>query len=100
MAGSDVTQANVIDQHEQGHRRHGGGVADMTNWTNGHNEPMTIYPLCSAFVQVKGNTFVPALNRRPGVFDCFGPGKPVNAGVPSHRWTEVVLRATSHPASI
>ncbi len=82
-AGSDVTQANVIADINKVTDDTGGGVADVTNWTTGHNESMTVYPLCSAFVQVKGNTFVPALNPAPGVFDCFGPGKPVSGGVPS-----------------
>ena len=82
-AGSEVNQANVIADINKVTDDTGGGVADVTNWTTGHNESVTVYPLCSAFVQVKGNTFVPALNPAPGVFDCFGPGKPVSGGVPS-----------------
>ncbi len=82
-AGNDVTQANVIAQINKITSDTGGGVADVTNWKTAHNESITTYPLCSAFVQVKGNGFVPALNPAPGVFDCFGNGKPVNGGVPS-----------------
>ncbi len=82
-AGTDVTQANVIAQMNKIDDSPAEGVADVTNWRTGHNEADTIYPLCSAFVQVKGNTFVPALNPSPGVFDCFGPGKAVNGGMPS-----------------
>jgi branched-chain amino acid transport system substrate-binding protein len=82
-AGTNVTQASVIAQMNQINDDTGEGVADVTNWNTGHNEAETVYPLCSAFVQVKGDTFVPALNPAPGVFDCFGPGKAVNGGVPS-----------------
>jgi branched-chain amino acid transport system substrate-binding protein len=83
LAGNNVTQANVINKMNTITTDTGGGVADVTNWTTAHNEAVTTYPLCSAFVQVKGNAFVPALNSPPHVFDCFGPGKPVNTAVAS-----------------
>jgi len=82
-AGNDVTQANVIADINKITVDTGGGVADVTNWKTAHNESITTYPLCSAFVLVKGNSFDPALNPSPGVFDCFGNGNPVNGGVPS-----------------
>ena len=83
MAGSNVTQGNVITQMNTLSNFTAGGVSDVTDWTNGHDESITTYPLCSAFVQAKGHTFVPALNASPQVFDCFGPGKPVNSGATS-----------------
>ena len=82
-AGSDVTQGSVISAINKISSFNAGGLTDVTNWTTGHNESITTYPLCSAFVQVKGDTFVPALNSPPRVFDCFGTGKPLSAGVSS-----------------
>lgn len=95
MAGNDVTQANVIRQINTLTGYTAGGVFDITNWTTAHNNAVTGYPLCSAFVQAKGSTFVPALNHAPQVFDCFGTGKPLSAGVPSPQ-----VYGTGSPADI
>jgi len=71
LAGNNVSQANVINQMNTITGFTAGGVSSVTNWTNAHDDRIITYPLCSAFVQAKGNTFVPALNQAPQVFDCF-----------------------------
>ncbi len=71
LAGNNVTQANVINQMNTVTGFTAGGVSSVTNWTDAHSK--STFPSCSAFVQAKGQTFVPALNKAPQVFVCFGP---------------------------
>jgi branched-chain amino acid transport system substrate-binding protein len=74
MAGNNVTQKNVVNQINTLTGWTAGGVFDITNWPTAHNNDIVTYPLCSAFVQAKGNTFVPALNKPPTVFNCYPKG--------------------------
>ncbi len=71
-AGANLTQQNVIDQINQLTNFTAGGVSSVVNWTAGHNRPT--YPNCSAFVQVKGKQFLPALTRGSQVFLCYPKG--------------------------
>jgi branched-chain amino acid transport system substrate-binding protein len=68
-AGNDLTQANVINQTNKLTNFSAGGTGTTTNWKYVHN--VNTYPGCSAFVQVKGKTFVPALGKGSQVFVCF-----------------------------
>jgi ABC-type branched-subunit amino acid transport system substrate-binding protein len=85
LAGKNLTQANVIAQTNKLTAFTAGGVTTPTNWaTAGHsgNAP----PYCGAFIQVKGDAYVPALNRGKSVFVCFGsinPKQPVLSTLPA-----------------
>ncbi len=68
-AGNDLTQANVINQTNKLTNFSAGGTGTTTNWKYVHT--VNTYPGCSAFVQVKGKTFVPALGKGSQVFVCF-----------------------------
>jgi branched-chain amino acid transport system substrate-binding protein len=68
-AGANLTQANVINQTNQLTNFSAGGTGTTTNWKFVHTQ--NTYPGCSAFVQVKGTTFVPALGKGSQVFVCF-----------------------------
>jgi branched-chain amino acid transport system substrate-binding protein len=68
-AGANLTQANVINQTNQLTNFSAGGTGTTTNWKFVHTQ--NTYPGCSAFVQVKGKTFVPALGKGSQVFVCF-----------------------------
>jgi branched-chain amino acid transport system substrate-binding protein len=68
-AGTNLTQANVIAQTNQLTAFNAGGTGTTANWKFVHSK--NTYPGCSAFVQVKGKTFVPALGQGSQVFVCF-----------------------------
>jgi ABC-type branched-subunit amino acid transport system substrate-binding protein len=87
-AGKNLTQANVIAQTNKMTAFTAGGLTTPTNWTTGHtgNAP----PYCGAYIQVKGDKFVPALNTGKSVFNCFGsinakkgPVTPLPPGTPN-----------------
>lgn len=89
MAGTNLTQANVINQINSLTNFTAGGLTAPTNWAHaGHtgNAP----PYCSAYIVAKGTQYVPALNTGKNVFNCFestvaskGPVFPVPPGTPS-----------------
>jgi len=89
MAGKNLTQANVIAQTNKLTDFTAGGITTPTNWADGgHNG--TAPPYCGAYIQVKGDQYVPALNTGKNVFNCFesinaklGPVFPVPAGTPA-----------------
>jgi branched-chain amino acid transport system substrate-binding protein len=68
-AGNNLTQANVIAQTNKLTNFTSGGIATVTNWSEAHT--INGFPGCSAFVQVKGKAFVPAVAKAPQVFVCF-----------------------------
>jgi branched-chain amino acid transport system substrate-binding protein len=68
-AGANLTQANVISQTNKLTNFNSGGTGTTANWKFVHSS--NTYPGCSAFVQVKGTTFVPALGKGSQVFVCF-----------------------------
>jgi hypothetical protein len=91
MAGKNLTQANVIKQTNTLTTYTAGGLTTPTNWKDaGHTGHAP--PYCSAFIQVKGTKYVPALNTsKKSVFVCFGstngknatPLKTLPAGTPN-----------------
>jgi ABC-type branched-subunit amino acid transport system substrate-binding protein len=93
MAGSNLTQANVVKQTNTLTAFTAGGLTTPINWKDaGHAGHAP--PYCSAFIQVKGTKYVPTLNTtKKGVFLCFGstsakaqplrtlpPGTPIGNG--------------------
>lgn len=70
-AGSNLTQANVVNQINQITNFTAGGVSNVVDWTNGHDTIQQSFPLCSAFVKVSGAKFVPAVAKPPQTFVCF-----------------------------
>jgi ABC-type branched-subunit amino acid transport system substrate-binding protein len=88
-AGSNLTQANVIAQDNKLTAFTAGGLTAPVNWaTAGHAGHAP--PYCGAYIQVKGDKYVPALNTGKSVFNCFGsinpkkgPVFPLPAGTPN-----------------
>lgn len=70
MAGSNLTQANVIKADNSLTSFTAGGLTAPTNWKNaGHAGHAP--PYCSAYIKVVGNKYVPTLNKGKNVFVCF-----------------------------
>jgi ABC-type branched-subunit amino acid transport system substrate-binding protein len=88
-AGNNLTQANVIAQTNKLTSFTAGGLTVPVNWkVTGHNGHAP--PYCGAFIQVRGDRFVPALNQGTSVFNCFGstnprkgPVQPLPPGTPN-----------------
>jgi branched-chain amino acid transport system substrate-binding protein len=88
-AGNNLTQANVIAQDNKLTAFTAGGLTVPTNWKSaGHAGHAP--PYCGAYIQVKGDKYVPALNTGKSVFNCFGsisakkgPVLPLPAGTPN-----------------
>ena len=68
QAGNDLTQANVVNITNHFTNNNSGGVSTVTNWETGHTQ--TVYPICDAYVQVKGKKFVPVFGKGNQVFVC------------------------------
>jgi branched-chain amino acid transport system substrate-binding protein len=70
-AGKNLTQANVIAQDNKLTQFTAGGLTVPVNWKSaGHSGHAP--PYCGAYIQVKGDKYVPALNKGNNVFVCFG----------------------------
>ncbi len=88
MAGTDLTWANVVKADNSLTAFTAGGLRVPTNWARaGHSGHLP--PYCGALIQVKGDTFVPALDHGQNVFNCFdsisphsNPVFPLPAGTP------------------
>jgi branched-chain amino acid transport system substrate-binding protein len=88
-AGKNLTQANVIAQTNKLTSFTAGGLTVPVNWkVTGHTGHAP--PYCGAFIQVRGDKFVPALNKGKSVFNCFGsinarrgPVTPLPSGTPN-----------------
>jgi ABC-type branched-subunit amino acid transport system substrate-binding protein len=88
-AGNNLTQANVIAQTNKMTAFTANGLTVPTNWKSaGHAGHAP--PYCSAYIQVKGDKYVPALDTGKNVFNCFdstnakkGPVFPVPVGTPA-----------------
>jgi len=88
-AGKNLTQANVIAQTNKLTSFTAGGLTVPVNWkVTGHTGHAP--PYCGAFIQVRGDKFMPALNKGKGVFNCFGsidarkgPVTPLPYGTPN-----------------
>jgi branched-chain amino acid transport system substrate-binding protein len=70
-AGSNLTQANVVNQINQITNFTAGGVSTVVDWTKLHTVTLTSFPGCSAFVKVSGTKFVPAVAKAPQTIVCF-----------------------------
>ena len=89
MAGSNLTQANVINADNSLTAFTAGGLTAPTNWKSaGHQGHAP--PYCGAIIKVVGNKYEPALNTGKNVFNCFesinpnkGPVFPVPPGTPA-----------------
>jgi ABC-type branched-subunit amino acid transport system substrate-binding protein len=89
MAGSNLTQANVIKADNSLTSFTAGGLTAPTNWKNaGHTGHAP--PYCSAYIKVSGDEYVPTLNQGKNVFVCFNsidpkkpPVYPLPAGTPT-----------------
>jgi hypothetical protein len=69
-AGSDVTQANVVNATNQLTDFTGGGISAPVNWTVLHTG--VTYPSCSAYIQVQQQKFVPVFGKGKQIFVCVG----------------------------
>jgi ABC-type branched-subunit amino acid transport system substrate-binding protein len=89
MAGKNLTQANVIAQTNKLTAFTASGLIAPVDWaTSGHSG--TAPPYCVAYIVVKGDEYLPTLNKGKNVFNCFesisakkGPVFPVPAGTPA-----------------
>jgi len=70
-AGSNLTQANVVNQINQITNYNAGGLSTVVDWTKLHTVKQTYFPLCSAFVKVSGTKFVPSVAKAPQTIVCF-----------------------------
>jgi ABC-type branched-subunit amino acid transport system substrate-binding protein len=71
-AGSNLTQANVIAQTNKLTSFTAGGLIPPVNWAKtGHSGHLP--PYCAAYIQVKGDKYIPAANLLPpgNAFVCF-----------------------------
>ena len=87
MAGTNLTQANVVAQTNRITAFTASGLTTPVNWVTAHTS--TAPPYCDAYIQVKGTKYVPVLNKGKNVFNCFestsakkGPVFPLPAGTP------------------
>ena len=69
-AGSNLTQANVVNQINQITNFTANGVSSVVDWTKLHTVTLTSFPGCSAFVKVVGTKFVPAVAKAPQTIVC------------------------------
>ena len=88
MAGSNLTQANVIKEDNSITAFTAGGLQSPVNWKDaGHSGHAP--PYCLAYIKVSGAKYVPTLNTGQNVFNCFeslspkkNPVFPLPAGTP------------------
>ena len=70
MAGSNLTQANVIKEDNSITSFTAGGLESPVNWKDaGHTGHAP--PYCLAYIKVSGDQYVPTLNNGKNVFNCF-----------------------------
>jgi branched-chain amino acid transport system substrate-binding protein len=89
MAGSNLTQANVIKADNSITAFTAGGLESPVNWVSaGHTGHAP--PYCLAYIKVSGTKYLPALNKGQNVFNCFqstnpkkNPVFPLPAGTPA-----------------
>jgi len=87
-AGKNLTQANVIAQTNKLPVFTANGLITPVYWgTTGHSGDAP--PYCVAYIQAKGTTYIPVLNKGKNVFNCFnsisakkGPVFPLPTGTP------------------
>jgi ABC-type branched-subunit amino acid transport system substrate-binding protein len=89
MAGSNLTQANVIKEDNSITAFTAGGLQAPVNWKDaGHSGHAP--PYCLAYIKVEGDKYLPTLNHGKNVFNCFNsinpkkdPVFPLPAGTPA-----------------
>src|SRR6202046_2223525 len=89
MAGTNLTQAAVIQADNSLTAFTSGGLESPVNWkTAGHSGHAP--PYCLAYIKVSGDQYVPTLNKGKNVFNCFqsinpkkGPVFPLPANTPA-----------------
>src|ERR1700733_10755539 len=89
MAGTNLTQANVIKEDNSLSSFTAGGLEAPVNWVSaGHTGHAP--PYCLAYIKVSGDKYLPALNKGNNVFNCFdstnvkkNPVFPLPAGTPA-----------------
>ena len=69
MAGSNLTQANVVKQDNLITAFNANGFYAVTNWTVAHTSAPG--PFCGAYIQVQGKRLVPIFGNGSQVFHCF-----------------------------
>jgi ABC-type branched-subunit amino acid transport system substrate-binding protein len=69
LAGSDLTQANVIKQTNLLTSYNAGGLYADANWTTAHTTANP--PYCEAYIQVKGDKYVSVFGKGHQVYVCF-----------------------------
>jgi ABC-type branched-subunit amino acid transport system substrate-binding protein len=69
-AGSNLTQASVINATNQITNFTADGVSATVNWKVSHTSDTL--PSCSAYIQVQGNKYVPVFGTGKQVFVCLG----------------------------
>ena len=75
MAGSNLTQANVIKQDNSISSFTAGGLTAPVNWKSaGHSGHAP--PYCLAYIKVSGNKYLATLNKGKNVFNCFQSTNP------------------------
>src|ERR1700722_13438548 len=75
MAGSNLTQANVIAADNSLTAFTSGGLESPVNWKSaGHTGHAP--PYCLAYIKVVGTKYQPALNKGKNVFNCFNTINP------------------------
>lgn len=84
MAGNDLTQADVIARTNSITDFTAGGLTTPVNWTQSHDVSKVTPPFCTAFIAVKGDSFVPAFDQGNQAFRCFAadPAKPTLVAAP------------------
>jgi ABC-type branched-subunit amino acid transport system substrate-binding protein len=75
MAGSNLTQANVVKEDNSLTAFTAGGLTSPTNWKDaGHSGHKP--PYCTAYIKVSGDKYVPTLAKGKNVFVCFDSADP------------------------
>ncbi|HEY3842216.1 MAG TPA: ABC transporter substrate-binding protein [Acidimicrobiales bacterium] len=93
LAGTDLTQANVIKQTNLLTAYNVGGLYSVVNWTTAHTQLNS--PFCEAFIQAKGTYWVPVFGKGHQVFVCLN----VNKSNPTPRTTHPVPAPPGTPGS-
>lgn len=73
LAGSDLTQANVIKQTNLLTSYNAGGLYAVANWTTAHTTANP--PYCEAYIQVQGEKYVSVFGKGHQVYVCFNVNK-------------------------
>ena len=93
LAGSDLTQANVIKETNLLTSDNVGGLFDVANWTTSHTTENS--PFCEAYIQVQGKKYVSVFGKGHQVYVCLK----VNKANPTPKSTTPVPAPPGTPGS-